>query len=580
MLINPTHFDDYNDDPNAALLAELSMEFDDDGRSSGVTANSSTAKVDSGSVDQTQPKDPAELNAPDPRTSPSEATSSPAKAPRGVSTTLTVGDGVRPKRSRTTHAPDRRAPRVRPSGPPPPLTPEVKSQLDDLLKSSSSTQSSKRADDLEQLIPTPTIPWTSDGKSPIARLRHQAKLTLGSPDLLRHLLLMFIAALAAIVIAAKLLGGGLTAPNSDRAAIATEDLVRQVAKLPVVTRATGSYIPKIGVVVSISATDINVEEAAGWWAAVALPFKSRFHSHPKERIYVNIDVAASQPFTRTFVAPLNRISEPGSYQAFSGLGITNPDAYQATISAINNSSVAVKTDAVASDGSQKVGAASDAPAGAPASGGASSPIGISTANPTAKTPTPQFGQPITPASSIPLIAEQLPTTGVDDFAVESAKWRPLTGQWKFREGTYQQLDNTGFDFMTTFAAAPTKNFSVSVKLKPIDAGPLNGGILLFQSIPGKRSDATIVDFTESFLRWGHYDRGGVYVYDGGYKLPAPLDKTKAVKLSVEVRSGRASVSIDGNPVASFTPYKTKGGVGLVTSIAKVAFDDFVLSSLK
>jgi hypothetical protein len=615
MLITPSHLDDFaDDDASAALLAELNMEFEDDrSPSSASTATSAAATPGSSSVGAGAPvrlagwiehpdgsRNAAELGpisndavslVPTPTTTAPmavvtlarEKQATVAKATVSKATVasssvaapaLNVHGSVRPKRSRPTGVvADRRAPRAKPAGPPPPISPEVKTQLDELLKPASARRNRRESDRAELLAAEPIVEWSRDGKAMGERIRHQIQMTMASPDLLRHLALMFIASLAAIVVAAKLLGGGLNTPNADRAAIATEDMVRQIGKLPVVRRVAGSYVPKIGVIVTIDATDINVDEAAGWWAASALPYKSSFDAYRNERIFVTIDVASTRPFTRAFVAPLNRISEPVAYQPFSGLGVTNPDAYQPFVRAPSNS------DSSKADGSASIGSN-------PAAKGAG--LAASTATPASslgtKSATKSAGSDPTSvaAPSVVAIAPTLPTSGADDFAVENAKWKPFTGQWKFREGTYQQLDNTGFDFMTTFAATPTKDFAVSVKIKAIEGGPMNAGLVLFQSVPGKRSDATLVDFadTKNFLRWGHYDRGGVYVYDGGYRLTAPLNKTKAVKLSVEVRSGKATVLIDGKSAGAFTPYKTLGGVGLATSIAKVAFDDFSLSPLK
>lgn len=168
----------------------------------------------------------------------------------------------------------------------------------------------------------------------------------------------------------------------------------------------------------------------------------------------------------------------------------------------------------------------------------------------------------------------------DGFDAGDAAWTPLSGTWSIVDGRYVQSDATGYDFLSQFAADLPTEFAISIELTALD-GPLGGGVMLGQPVIGSRRGATLVDFTDGgmFLRWGTYDGDtGQYAYAGGVALGADFEPQATHTLTVEVRSGRTMVVVDGRSVGEFAPI-SPGRVGLSSSLSAVAFDDVQIVSL-
>jgi hypothetical protein len=168
----------------------------------------------------------------------------------------------------------------------------------------------------------------------------------------------------------------------------------------------------------------------------------------------------------------------------------------------------------------------------------------------------------------------------DDFDPVSMEWQPLSGTWVEDGGTYTQLDGAGYDLITELRLDPPPQYRVGVEVAA--RGPaLGAGLLVGQPVPGSRSGAVVVDFTDGgrFLRWGSYDgTTGQYRYAGGVAMPEDFDITAEHRLEVEVRSTRTLVVVDGREIGAFDPVSF-GRTGLVTSVASVAFADFVIEEI-
>jgi hypothetical protein len=164
----------------------------------------------------------------------------------------------------------------------------------------------------------------------------------------------------------------------------------------------------------------------------------------------------------------------------------------------------------------------------------------------------------------------------DDFSTESKNWSPLTGTWKVINGSYQQSDNSGFDFISQFKTTPPAAFTVSVKMRGL-ADSLNAGIMVGQPQQGSRNGATIVDLSsKDYVRWGAYDvTSGTYKFIGGASLGAAQDLTTQHTLALTISGASTTVAWDGANVGSFAAVSA-GFVGLVTSQAAVEFDDLAV----
>jgi hypothetical protein len=117
-------------------------------------------------------------------------------------------------------------------------------------------------------------------------------------------------------------------------------------------------------------------------------------------------------------------------------------------------------------------------------------------------------------------------------------------------------------------------------VRAIDGGDLNAGFVIFQPKKGRRNGATLIDLTDKggYVRWGHYDNGGVYVFEGGNRLTAPVNGASGVTLKVMVKDAIVRIYLDDKQVGEFATTKSGGTVGIVTSVAKVAFDDVALTA--
>jgi hypothetical protein len=162
----------------------------------------------------------------------------------------------------------------------------------------------------------------------------------------------------------------------------------------------------------------------------------------------------------------------------------------------------------------------------------------------------------------------------DSFEVSSDTWNALSGSWTVSDGTYQQLDPSGYDLITQLRVELPDEYRITVSLRPLGEG-LGGGLILAQPRLADRSGATVVDFTDggSFLRWGRYDEAtGQYQYLGGMAMADGFDPSSAHDLTVDVRRERTAVLVDGVDVGDFEAIGF-GRVGLVTSRSAVAFDN-------
>ena len=112
------------------------------------------------------------------------------------------------------------------------------------------------------------------------------------------------------------------------------------------------------------------------------------------------------------------------------------------------------------------------------------------------------------------------------------------------------------------------------------SGVNQGGILFNQSSINSRSGAMVVDLTDggSTLRWGSYDNAGYYTNIGSVPVKAPATG-QSVTLAVEVHGTAVEIFLNGDSIATTTSTHSGGMVGLVSTLADVAFESSTLTAL-
>jgi hypothetical protein len=377
-----------------------------------------------------------------------------------------------------------------------------------------------------------------------------ADVPTASPgDRTRKWLLGFVGFGLVLLVLSRLVGGDGGQFNVNGAAategsVFAEELVRTFSATTGVVRASGSYSSSDGVVLSVNAIGIPIDSSTQWLSDALIPLADQAPlALQKQSVLVLLEVDSSQSaqqtddeaYVRLVSVPMSAMQDPSQY--LESLGTTQ-----------TTSSVAGKS---------------------------------STKRPTGKTKSvAAAAAPTAPAAAL------LDGDAADDFETASTNWLPLAGQWRVNEGEYQQQDNSGFDFISQSSVAPNERFSASVRMRSLE-GDLNAGFLIFQPTKGRRNGATVIDLTNagSFLRWGHYDKGGPYVFDDAKQLATPVDAKKGVSFQVTYADGLVRLYLDNRQVAQFTPKSADGnkpltgGIGLVTSSSKVAFDDFSISGI-
>lgn len=413
-----------------------------------------------------------------------------------------------------------------------------------------------------ELAEVPEALDETDGEQPAGE-RPTGAMRVRNGDRLRLVLLAGVGMFAVLLVLLRLKGGGAAPPTpavgapvnqavAANGSVFAEDLVLQLTTCPGVTRVVGSYVPGVGAVVSLEATDIEIDKVRLWLSDALVPMVPKVPAGLEaDRAAFLFDVTGKETFLRTILVPVIALEDPAGYTLSSAVKrLGDPAAQSATATAL---------------------AASTPP---------------SSQSPQALVPAPVSDSAVGAEVSTSLVATTIasspaaaPALGsMDKFDQASTAWTPLSGQWKFVEGTYQQLDNSGYDFITQFATPQPSSFEVSAKLRATE-GDLNAGFLLFQPKKGTRNDSVLVDLTDKagYVRWGHYDKGGVYVFDGGNKLATPINSATGAILKVTFKDGTVRVYLDDKQVGEFTTTSTTGSVGIVTSVSKIAVDDFLLA---
>ena len=167
---------------------------------------------------------------------------------------------------------------------------------------------------------------------------------------------------------------------------------------------------------------------------------------------------------------------------------------------------------------------------------------------------------------------------------DHSAWTDLGGTWNISDKTLVQTSPTGYDLGTAVNVKidPTQPYQVSVNLKKL-SDALGGGFLLNMQEAGRRQQSIMTRFNVDagvvYLIFGYYDATSGFVGQGSTKLDIPVDYTDWVKLTAQVGTDTYQLLVNDKVAASNIPLQFKGGgVGLVTSISSVAFDNYKLEA--
>lgn len=167
-----------------------------------------------------------------------------------------------------------------------------------------------------------------------------------------------------------------------------------------------------------------------------------------------------------------------------------------------------------------------------------------------------------------------------DFETGADDWTPVSGAWETNDGLYEQVDATGFDLITMLDTQPLTDFVMEGDLRMAE-GNHGGGFIYNAPDPESSIGAHVVDFYEggAFLRWGYYNEDRTYVFSGGTELDPGLSDNEFHTLRLETRKGETVVFVDGEEITVIENQNEGGYVGLVSSEAKLQFDNLFINRL-
>lgn len=172
---------------------------------------------------------------------------------------------------------------------------------------------------------------------------------------------------------------------------------------------------------------------------------------------------------------------------------------------------------------------------------------------------------------------QLYNTGFDGNSL--GDFKIMSGRWIEADGSLNQHHNCGYDYTALLEAFMVEDFRWEASFHGI-TGVNQGGLLFNQSTINSRSGAMVVDLSDggSTLRWGTYDNAGYYQNIGSTTVAAPATG-QSVTLAVEVHGTDVEIFMNGTSVATTTATHSGGMVGVIATLADVAFESSTLTAL-
>ncbi len=329
-------------------------------------------------------------------------------------------------------------------------------------------------------------------------------------------------------------------------------LVRSMAGSGEVQFVSGAYVPGEQLLLYTRLPESDLGRIRSWAVVQLEPFADELARLPdQEDLTWMIDYGPDPALQELLVVPLQRVREPAFYRYISGAP------------SLPTSVAVVPTAAAAAPLVVPVPVSTAAPV---ATAGSVAPT-ISVAVPSVE-------------SGRPGEVTSLLSTGFEGEGSAASLWRPLSGDWSMVDGIYLQRDPNGYDYTTLLDLPPLAHSSIDARLRLVE-GAMGGGIVYNAPDLTARNGAQLVDLDRSgaFLRWGHYNEDGTYIYGGGVALDPPLNDEQWHTLRIVTHAAESTVWVDGREIARISNDSTEGYVGLSTSQAQVEFDDVVVLAL-
>ncbi len=164
--------------------------------------------------------------------------------------------------------------------------------------------------------------------------------------------------------------------------------------------------------------------------------------------------------------------------------------------------------------------------------------------------------------------------GYDGATVD---YRILSGSWSTGTGDLVQNNECGYDYTALLDTPALSDYQMVATMRAADGSVNHGGIVIHQSSETTRAGAMLIDFSDggSTLRWGEYDAAGYYQMIGAL----PVTTSTSVTLGLVVHGSSVEISVDGVTLHTATATNTAGYVGLVTSVASVAFEHVTVTAI-
>ncbi len=332
------------------------------------------------------------------------------------------------------------------------------------------------------------------------------------------------------------------------------DIARAAGRTAGVQLASGAYLPG-DTLLLYSRLALPDRASVRAWAQTQLePFADRLALLPEnETLKWVIDFGPAPAEQEVITAPLNRAANPTLYRYIS--------AVPALFTALSV---------------QPTGAP-DVPVMAPTASGVVLPTPLSTVAPPVTTPVATNG--VTTTSAGP--GAILRNAQFENVATLDQEWQPLSGDWGASAGIYSQRNKQGYDFISMLTLEPQTDYSLEARLRLVK-GEMGGGFIYNAPNQDTRAGAQVIDMDKQggFLRWGHYDAKGEYIYEGGMPLTPSLNDGQWHTLHLITHASASIFSLDRQPLIKLTNTSPGGYLGLVTSNAAVDFDNVSYPRLK
>jgi hypothetical protein len=153
-----------------------------------------------------------------------------------------------------------------------------------------------------------------------------------------------------------------------------------------------------------------------------------------------------------------------------------------------------------------------------------------------------------------------------------AGWRPLSGQWRFSNGSLVQEDATGFDLAIAYTRAAFRNYSYTTSFSHDDGN--GAGVLFNMPYTDRLNGAHMVRYSDrrpGGIFWGYFDDSGKFVGQGYANVSPPGDARHTLRIVSSETT--YSIYLDDFLLAADIPLQQDyGHLGFVTVQSSADFE--------